>query len=337
MTEAHFRQLLTLTVIHAYRGGASDDLEVLLPQETLHAARGRRLLIRIEGGQLMVAFRAGVDGTPVVPVTGLLLRIGLRPRTASLATFTAPGAPLLSGCTRWTNGAGLASLGDPEPVQLVGRMFSHSLKSPARPLALRLRVPSGRLLSEELLGERDGRSAVSFDLASAPLGGFTIEEEDAGARLMTSGLHHPELARAGATGVVELLVPAETPAQPPAYTVRLPARSERLSYYVVARNHTAAELAQLRIDDLGAVGDGRPPLTFDAIQAGDFTQSEVPAALLAPPGARVVLFRSTAEVPRRQSARRGLQLSRNGDPLIPHLPPASADQPDSNLIVHVTK
>jgi hypothetical protein len=50
-----------------------------------------------------------------------------------------------------------------------------------------------------------------------------------------------------------------------------------------------------------------------------------------------LLFRSQAPVARRQRGRRKIQLNRNGEVLIEHLPQPGAERATADLIVHLSK
>jgi hypothetical protein len=52
---------------------------------------------------------------------------------------------------------------------------------------------------------------------------------------------------------------------------------------------------------------------------------------------RVVLFKSQAVVARREKARKKIQLKKNGDILIAHLPQPSGDRANGNVIVRISK
>lgn len=147
----------------------------------------------------------------------------------------------------------------------------------------------------------------------------------------------PELARKGLFGVVEVRIAAGFYDAPAAFEIAFAARQETLRYYLVVKRYTDAEIAQLTVADAGFNEDGRPEVRFTKVSAAAFTPAEIAPALLGDGDATVLLFRSQAPVARRQRGRRKIQLNRNGEVLIEHLPQPGAERPSSDLIVHLSK
>lgn len=151
----------------------------------------------------------------------------------------------------------------------------------------------------------------------------------------------PELAREGVFGVVEVRIAAAFYDAPAAFEIAFAARQETLRYYLVVKRYSAAELDQLTVSDAGFGEEGRPEVKFTKVPAAAFTPAEIPPALLGGGGgggdATVLLFRSQAPVARRQRGRRKIQLNRNGEVLIEHLPQPGAERATADLIVHLSK
>jgi hypothetical protein len=147
----------------------------------------------------------------------------------------------------------------------------------------------------------------------------------------------PELAGEGVFGVVEVRITAGHYAAPAAFEISFDARQETLRYYLVVRRYSAAEIDQLSVSDTGFTEDGRPEVQFTRVPAAAFTPAEIQPALLGNGDATVVLFRSQAPVARRQRGRRKIQLNRNGEVLIQHLPQPGAERATADLIVHLSK
>ena len=124
---------------------------------------------------------------------------------------------------------------------------------------------------------------------------------------------------------------------PPEFTVPFAAKEETLKYYVVAKNYTNADFNLLSVTDTGFTEDGRPQLQFDKVAPGAFTPDEIPLALLNEGGTQVVLFKSQTTVTRKDRARRKIQLNKNGDVLITHLPQPGEIKSNANLIIHISK
>jgi hypothetical protein len=85
-------------------------------------------------------------------------------------------------------------------------------------------------------------------------------------------------------------------------------------------------------------------LQFDRIEAdaldpaADLTPAQMGVAGSADE-VRVALFRSRGAVPRRERARRGVQLARNNgnDVLVEHLPQPDAARADARFVIHLAK
>ncbi len=148
----------------------------------------------------------------------------------------------------------------------------------------------------------------------------------------------PELAREGVFGAVEVRIAASLYDAPAAFEIAFAARQETLKYYLVVKRYSAAELDQLTVSDAGFDEEGRPEVRFTKVPAASFTPAEIPPALLGGGGdATVLLFQSQAPVARRQRGRRKIQLNRNGEVLIEHLPQPGAERATADLIVHLAK
>lgn len=160
---------------------------------------------------------------------------------------------------------------------------------------------------------------------------------DAPQAVAAADLADPELARQGVFGVVEVRIDAGLYDAPAAFEIAFQAREETLRYYLVVRRYGAAEIDQLSVADAGFTDEGRPEIRFTRVPAGDIAETEIAPALLGGSDATVVLFRSQAPVARRQRGRRKIQLSRNGEVLIEHLPQPGAERATADLIVHLSK
>jgi hypothetical protein len=150
-------------------------------------------------------------------------------------------------------------------------------------------------------------------------------------------LLEPELAREGFFGMVEVRIDTGFYTAPAAFEIAFDAREETLRYYLVVKRYSAAEIDQLTVADAGFAEEGRAEIRFTRVPAGEIAPAEIPPALLAGAEATVVLFRSQAPVARRRQGRRKIQLSRNGEVLIEHLPQPGAERATADLIVHLSK
>lgn len=328
---SRFDILLSLKVTHAYYGGLCRDFSFVLPQDTVKLMRGHRLISRDLDGVLHVLYPS--DGSSA-PLVGQTLRIGLKLLNPGFGNFTAIGFNPTSVSALYRNDAVPGQLDAPEQVTLIGQKLTVPLTEAARPATIELRDASGDTLRSEMVA--DDRSSVSFDLMGIPPGSCVVEEAYPGNVTHSTACYlDPELRQAGVLGLVEIRIDGSFPASPPAFEIAFDARTEILKYYLVVRNYSSAELNQLSVSDIGFPEDSRPQIVFTKVPAASFTSAEIPPALLG--GGDVVLFKSQGPVARQAKGRRKIQLSRNGDVLIEHLPQPGAEKPDADMIVHVSK
>jgi hypothetical protein len=331
------RPLFTLAVTHAYYGGPCRDLGFVLPSDAEQLLRGGRLLARTVAGRLHVLFEAGEDGGPRVSLAGRRLRLGLRLLNPHFANFSAPaGAP--AGLPLWRNAAAPAALDPPRGVRLSGPLLVHGLEETARPVTVTVEDEDGRpAAAPQTVDADDGRGTVSFSLPGAAPGLLRVTEQAPASAPRTAEAYlHPELAQGGVLGIVEVRIAAGFYAAPAAFEIAFAARQETLKYYLVAKGYGGAELEQLAVIDAGFTDEARPQVAFDRVPGAELTADDLPPALLGNP-AEVVLFRSAAPVARRERGRRKIQLKRNGDVLIEHLPQPGAERAAADLIVHLSK
>jgi hypothetical protein len=336
-----FRALCTLEITHAYVGGVSQEVGFVIPSETAASLRRARMLARVSGGVLHLMYESDDAGRPRVSAAGTTLRFGLSPQTASFRNVTAPSSLPPVGIGFWRNTTAASNLDAMQPRALVGRVFSHQLADAARPVIVSVLDDRARTLRSETVSAAQNASSVAFDLSGLDPGPLTITEAyPAGEPRTTSLLVHAELAREQLIGVVELTI-AEAlyvSANPIRFEVAFTARSEHLCYYLVVTNHNDAELAKISVADAGFGEDHRAKIEFDRVAGDAFGAAELPTALLGgDAGARFLLFRSVDVVARRERPRRKIQLSRNGEVLVEHLPQPRPEQGDSNLVIHLSK
>lgn len=335
-----FTLLCTLEVTHAYYGGQSRDFGFIIPSDTARALGRGRMLARERDGRLHVLFEQGDGHAPLVDLSGTTLRFGVVLRNTGLANVTVPPVPAgtLPVYSNVTGGGAGAALAAPRAVTQLGAAFSEPLRRPERPVTLTLTGPRGQQVAADIVEEGDPRTAVPFDLSGREPGGYQLTVDYAGAAQEVRQLYvDHDLTALPLWAMVEITTTAAFHAAPPAFQLALAAREETLRYYVVARDHTDTEFAQLTVSDQGAADEGRPALAFERLEPAAFTPTELPPSLLGDGETRVVLFRSTAAVPRLARGRQRIQLSRNGEIVIPHLPQPGAERATADIIVHVSR
>ncbi|MCE9667742.1 hypothetical protein LY474_07945 [Myxococcus stipitatus] len=336
-----FHTLLTVSLTHGYYDGACGDVGFVLPADTVGLLNGGRLLTRVRDGVLHVLYDTDAEGAPLVSVAGRTLRIGLKQLDPNFENITERASPTRRlPCYRNTGNP--SQLDAPRwMVGPVGRVFSHRISEATRPVSFS-HDTAGVMSPEPSTRIDEGLSEVSFDFTPVAPGAFTVSElyGEEGERAVVFDYYlDPELQQEDVLGVLELRIDASFYTAPPAFTVDHAARRETLKYYLVAENHTPADADLLDVVDAGYTEDGRPRIEFTRVAPADFTADDLPAGLLGGANAQVVLFKSRALVPRRQKARRKLQLVRTstGDVLLDHLPQPTPDEPHADLIIHVSK
>jgi hypothetical protein len=335
MATIRFGPLWTIGVEHAFHGGgAAEVLDFIVPPSTARALAGARALARVHGGRLHVLVERDEAGVPLAPLAGRRFVFGLRPRAASFALVTTP-LPVPPGeVPLWDNRADAGTLGAPQGVRLSGPQLRIVPDAVERPLTLRLFDAADALHAQTVLGP----GAESWTLPGLyPEGSaWRVEAQGAGAATGWRLRVEPELL--DVWGLLELTVDATHLAGGQAFTLAFAAPSETLRYYVVATRYSAAEFDQVSIVDAGAAADARPPIAFQRTLPADFAPGHLSPALLDPSGAaRVALFEAQSPVARRVRGPTGIELRRNGDVLIGHLPQPGAERPDAQFVVHLTQ
>lgn len=332
MSRIHFRELWTVEVRHGFFGGACDALRFIVPPATQHALAGLRMLARERDGRLHVLIETDDLDQPLVDAVGERLRFGLVPRAASFERITVPHGLPAGDSPTWDNSADPTALAGPRAERIVAAGPRVEPRSAERPLTLRLLDDSATARATTVLGERDEAWTLPFVL---PQGLWQVEETGAGAPTTWALRIDDELA--GCWGQLELELAAAHLAAPQAFTLDFAARSDTLRYYVVASRFSAAEFDQISVQDTGAAAEGRPVIGFDRILPADFDASHLAPTLLDPAGsARIALFQTQVAVARRARGPGGIELHRNGDVLIGHLPQPGAGRNDAQFVVHLS-
>jgi len=333
------KPLLSLEVWHDYYGGVCKDVGFVVPQDVARLMKGAGLLVKIIDGVLHVFYRADDAGAPVVSSAGRTVRIGLLVRNPRFVNIT-EGFDPASGLLYYRNRVAAGTLDDaPARLALAGHLFSRPLAHTARPVTVTFKDSAGRALHTETVTAQNDRPAVSFDLTGATPGAFTLEEAYPDGSTRTSHYVDPELLREGAFGVVEIDVDPAFYVNAPSFRVSFKARRETLRYYVVVKGFSNGDVDQLTVQDNGFGEAGRPDeVKFEKVlpeqlSADEKSQTE----LLGSDGAKVLLFKSVAAVARRERGAKRIQLMRNTEALIEHLPQPGKARGTSNLIIHLSK
>ena len=330
-----FRPLATLSISHDYYGGICGDFDFVLPSESAALLRSGRILARQLDARLHLLFEAQEDNTPVIPLPGRVLRLGLRLNNPSFQHFTVPGLVPRGRVAFYANDPDPAKLSALQAVQMLSSLHTPTPQLAKRPVTLRLCDVNGHTLAEQTLG--DSAEPAAFDLRPLPEGEYSLDE-DYGDELRANPLHlSPELAEAGLYGLVHITIHGNFYTAPPVLNIHFDARQETLKYYVVAEKYSAHEFNLLSVSDQGAIEDKRTKVSFEKVLPDDFTPDDIAPSLLGGADARIALFKSQTPVASSSHGLRKLQLTSNGDALVEHLPQPGADRAQAHHIIHLSK
>ncbi|MBI4660155.1 MAG: hypothetical protein HY735_15050 [Verrucomicrobia bacterium] len=332
-----FKILCTVEVAHAYYSENCQDIRFIIPEDTARRLRNGKLLARDFGGKLYVLFEADDAGTALAAVPGKTLRIGLQLANPYFTNFTEVDADFGSWKQLYRNSAAPAALDPPEKVMLVGQLFSHTLTDGARPVTVTLKDADGQTLQSEVITAAEDRTAVSYDLTGQNPGACSIEEIYPAATEQIAYYFDAELTQAGVFGMLELSIDSSFYNTAAEFELAFAAREETLNYYVLVTAQQASDLNPLSVTDSGFAEDGRVQINFTKIPAASFTAAEISPDLLGDSSKQVVLFRSQAPVARTEKAKKKIQLMKNGEVLISHLPQPRAEESNADLIIPVSK
>jgi hypothetical protein len=328
-----FRKLFTLAVSHGYYSDECRDFNFVIPGNTSTLLRNGKLIAKVLDGKLNVLYEADDEGTALVTMAGAKLRFGMKlinPLFSNITDFAAP-TPL------YRNSMTAEKLDPPLNVALTGRLLCHAITKTSRPVTVSLKNQAGqRLLTETITAEND-RSTVSCELSGQSTGAYSLLESYAGENQEFTYYADPELLQANVFGIIEIEINSDFYISRPSFTISFNAKQETLKYYVVASNYNATEFEHLSVTDNGFAEEGRELINFTRVPSDAFTADEIQPGTLARGNAKIVLFKSQTAVLRQESARKKIQLSKNGDILIKHLPQAGADRTSGDIVIHIFK
>jgi hypothetical protein len=333
-----FRILFIVSISHAYYSEGCKDFSFIIPADSAQLLRNGKLIAKMRDGKLYVLFEADETDNPLVTIAGKTLRIGLKLLNPFFSNFT--DFNFNSSTPIYQNSTNPDALDAVEESELVGQVFSHSLTDAVRPVMVTLKDDKGQVLRTDTITATNNCSSVSYDLTGQAAGVYSVEESYSGNTQTVAYYSEPDLQRQGVFGVVELKIDSSFYNTAPEFVIAFAAKEEILKYYVVANKYTDTEFNQLfnqlSVLDNGFTEDERTQVNFTKLGFTAFTTEEISPALLGNSDAKVVLFKSQ-KVGRQQKARKKIQLLKNGDVLIPHLPQPGADKANSDLIIQLSK
>ena len=328
-----FRKLFTLNVIHGYYSDCCRDFNFIVSAETAGLLRNGKLIAKVLDGKLNVLYEADDEGAALVPMVGKRLRFGMKllnPLFSNITEFAVP-TPL------YRNSMIAESLDPALEVVMTGRLLRHEITRTTRPVTVTVTDSTGHQLQKETISTENDNSTITCDLSGHVSGMYSVEEYYQGETEKVKYYFDVELLQAGVFGVVEIEIISGFYTSRPSFAISFNAKQDTLKYYVVAGNYNTAEFNKLSVADHGFAEDERPLINFTRVASDDFTSDEIPPEILAKAGDKVVLFKSQGFVARQEQARKKIQLSKNGDVLIMHLPQVGADRACGDVVTHISK
>jgi hypothetical protein len=333
----NFQTLCTVTILHSYYIGDCKDFDFMIPPDTATLLQNGKLLAKVRDGRLYILFEADATGAALAMIAGKKLRIGLKLLNPYFNNFSNLNFAFSVSTPFYENATAANALDAAKELSLVGPRFSHALLDPARPVTVRLKDAQGQALQTNTVSSTNNRDQVSYDLTGQAPGAYAIEETYPGDTKTASYYCDGAMQQLGIFGIIEIKIDSSFYVNAPAFAITFEAKKETLKYYVAARHYSEADFEQLAVADAGFTTDKRPEVKFTKVASSAFTAEEISPALLNGDDVRVVLFKSQTAVPRQEKARSKIQLSRNTDVLIKHLPQIGAEKIDGNFIIHLLK
>jgi hypothetical protein len=332
-----FGILFSVKIAHTYYTSGCQDFEFLIPADSNLILRDRRIITRVSKGICYFLCEKDESGIPVVAVSGITLRIGLKLINPFFTNFTKldfkPGTTPL-----YRNVILPTTLDLPVEMLLAGPLFAYPLTKITRPVTVTVKDYLNNILQTATVTNDTDTTPVPFDLRGYAPNVYSVNEKQGSSTKKSLYYIDPDLAGKPIFGIVEINISDGffTPV-PPSFTLNFVAKEEVLKYYIIGRNYTTADLNRLSVIDAGYNEDTRPQVQFTKVNQGAFIATDISPSLLAGTGTSVVLFKSQTPVPRLEKARRKIQLSKNSDVLLKHLPLPGIDRSNSDIIIQISK
>ncbi|TRZ75726.1 MAG: hypothetical protein D4R97_01975, partial [Bacteroidetes bacterium] len=329
--------LFSVQLAHTYYTGACQDFEFLIPADSSRILRERRIITRTNKGVCYFLCEKNELGVPVVAVSGITVRIGLKLSNPYFSNITK--LDFKEGTTPlYRNQTVPTALDLPLETLLTRAIFSYTLTKISRPVTVSVKDGQNNILQSETVAELSNTTPVSIDLTGFPPSLYSLNEKQGSSIKKSLCYVDPDLARQQTFGIVEInLSDAFFTPVPPQFTLNFTSRAETLKYYIIGKNYTSSELSQLSVSDAGYNEDVRPQVLFTKVGQGSFAATDISPSLLTSTGSAVILFKSQNPVTRLEKARRKIQLCKNTDVILKHLPLPGIERPNSDIIIQISK
>ncbi|MBD2563969.1 MULTISPECIES: hypothetical protein [Nostoc] len=327
-----FSILFTVAILHNYYSEASQgsqDFSFMIPADTAQLLRNGKLITKICDRKLYVLFEADEANAPVASIVSETLRFGLKLQNPFFANFTDLDFDISSYTPLYSNSTNLNQLDVVKEISLVGHVFSHSLTNDTRPVMVTLKNTNNQVLQTDTINATNNRSTVTYNLTGQAPGLYSIEKSYPNNLETSLYYSNAELQQQGIFSLIEIKIDSNFyTSNTPEFAINFNPKTETLKYYLVVPKE--AEVDQLSVLDNGFTEDGRSAVIFKKELL-----AEIPV-LLSNANTSVVLFKSET-IKRQEKARRKIQLQKNGDVLIGHLPQPSAEKANAEIIIQLAK
>lgn len=331
---SQFRELFRMSVSHTYYEGLCRDFEFLIPSDTVELLKQGKFLTKVIDNILYVLYEVDDLGALLVNATGTPLRIALRTTNPYFSNFTNVAQDYYSKITIYYM-ADTDLLLSSGSFPLVGRIFSHTITDSARPVTVRFTHFTGTVYEETIT--EASITTIGLDAGSRPAGIYTVREIFPTITVDTHYYVDSELYQQRAVVLFDFPLEGDLYSDPNVFEIPFQAKEETLEYYFVVKGYSNDDITALEVDDNGFTEDGRPQLTFTKTLHTAPGYDGLDADLLRSGDETVILFRSGANVPRRVTGRKKIQLIKGTEVLITHLPSPGPEKADAHMIIHLSK
>lgn len=332
-----FGILFSVKVLHSYYQGVCKDFNFHLPVESAALLRSGRIVARTYQGVFHLHCERKEDGSPFVSLSGKTIRLGMILKNAQFSNFTRMDFPPGS-IPLYTNLINPGSLDAGSAVFLTSSLFSHPVSRPNRPVTLTLKDGDDKVLHSRVVTDTEDQSPYPVDLREHKPGSYSITEKYSGTTKKFQYYLDPELLAMNVSGIVEIRIEDSLYSDAALeFGIQFTAKQETLKYYVVGKKYSQAEMNTLLVDDVGFTEESRPKVQFTRVNQASFTSGDISPSLITDSQSRVVLFKSQDPVARQEKPRKKIQLTRNTDVIIKHLPQPGNEKSTADMIIQISK
>jgi hypothetical protein len=332
-----FGILFSIEITHSYYTEACRDLDFIISPADSLKARNARIIFRLSKGILYALTEKLSNGSPISTAHGIKFRFGLSLNNPNFIHFTRLEFPSGS-IPLYSNQANLTQLDGGKAVYQAGPLFSHILSRPNRPVTVSLKDSHQNEIFSKVITDPAESDVIPVDLRDYDPGLYLLTEKYASQTREFSYCLDQALNSSTLFGMVELKVDQSFyTGEHPKFKVVFDSREEILKYYVVGKKYSSTDLNSIVVADAGFAEESRPPILFTRVNQNNFTANDISPSLLTDANSKVVLFKSQGTVKRMEKPRRKIQLTKNTDVIIKHLPQPSPEQPNSDMIIQISK